>query len=110
MITPKDSPEGILNKFMDRDGDGHRGKLVAVSKDKTSGIIIAKTSAFASKEERQKCMEQLIGVSVQIYYPEFDGIVSAENMYLVSEAEHGSYPMVVRQVKNVPENFIKIGK
>ena len=80
MITPRDSPEGILNKFMDRDGDGHRGKLVAVSKDKTSGIIIAKTSAFASKEERQKCMEQLAGGSVEQCEPEFDGIVYAKHV------------------------------
>ena len=105
MIEKEDSPEGPIHKFIDKDGGGHRGILVAVSKNKTKGIIIAMTSTFTSHEERKKCMERLVGGPVHDCKPELDGIVTAGKLYLVSEIDPESYPMVVKQVTEVPEGF-----
>ena len=105
MIRKGDSPEGTMNKFIDRDGDGHRGILVAVSENRTKGIVIAVTSTFASNGERKKIMEQLVGGPVTDCEKEFDGIVTAGKLYLVSETDSKSYPMVVKQVTEVPEDF-----
>ena len=104
MIRKGDSPEGTMNKFIDKDGDGHRGILVAVSENRTKGVVIAVTSTFASNGERKKIMEQLVGDSVTDC-EEFDGIVTTGKLYLVSETDSKSYPMVVKQVTEVPEDF-----
>lgn len=104
MIEKGNSPEGKNNKFIDLDGDGHRGVLVAVSKDKKSGIIIATTSTFGSQEERKQAMDNLAGHSTS-YETEMNGIVVTGKLYLVSETDPESYPMVVKQVSEIPEDF-----
>lgn len=105
MIKKGDSPEGIANKFIGKDGDGHRGVLVAVSENQTKGIIIAITSTFTSHKERKKAYERLTGHPANIPKPEFDGIIFAGKFYLVSETIPENYPMVVKQVTEVPEDF-----
>lgn len=105
MIKKGDSPEGVTNKFIDKDGGGHSGILVAVSENQTKGIIIAITSTFTSHEERKKAYERLAGHPVNISKPEFDGIIIAGKLYLVSETDPENYPMVVKQVTEVPKDF-----
>ena len=87
MIRLGDSPEsGMYNKFIDVDGDGHRGTLMAISKDGTKAIIMAVT------RQTSGC-----------------GIVHDNCMYLVSET-HGSdsYPSVINEVHNIPDDFILV--
>ena len=105
MIRKGDSPEGKMNKFIDKGGGGHRGLLVAVSKDRTKGIVISKSSTFASYEERRKTMEKMVGHLVEDCRPEMDGILEAGKFYLVSEIDPESYPMVVKRVTEVPKGF-----
>lgn len=106
MIEKGDSPEKKINKFIDFDGDGHRGVLVALSKDKKSGIIIATTSTFGSQEERKKAMEKLAGHPINDYETEMNGIVVAGRFYLISETNPESYPMIVKQIYEIPEDFV----
>ena len=83
MIRQGDSPEGVYNKFIDTNGDGHRGVLLAVAENSTKAIIRAETSAFEGD----------------------GGIVKAGNLYLVSETNPNEYPSVVEEVSGVPAGF-----
>lgn len=105
MIERGGSPDGKINKFIDINGDGHRGVLVAVSKNKTKGIVIATTSLFASNKEKEECMKDLVKKHVPDYEIDDTDVVLAGRFYLVSEVEPESYPMIIKQVTEIPEDF-----
>ena len=103
MIRKNDAPEGGNNKFLDLDTDGQRGTLLAVSKDRNNAIILATTSTY-TPEERRECIMRMTGLKAYVR-PEMDGIVHEGNMYLVSEIDPNSYPIVVKKVTEIPDDF-----
>jgi len=80
-INVGDNPEQVanLNKFIDKGGEGLRGTLVARTKDGKRGIILAQNSAFAK------------------------GGASWGKLYEVVEKNKNEYPVVKKQVKNIPD-------
>lgn len=77
MIEIGENPEKIkgINKFIGQDGDGYRGKLIAIHKDKKRAIILAENSG--SK-------------------------VDWGNFYLVAEKKAHEWPIVIAKISCVP--------
>ena len=78
-----------MNKFIDKNGSGHRGVLLALSGDGKQAIIEAKTNSFESELAE-------------------GGIVKAGNMYMVIETNPGQYPIVVKKTKTIPKNYVPV--
>jgi len=79
-ISVGDNPEGTkLNKFIDKGGEGLRGTLLARTKNGKKGIILAQNSAFAK------------------------GGAGWGKLYEVVEKNKNQYPVVTKQVKNIPD-------
>ena len=73
--NPENDPK--INKFLDhKSHEGHRGTILAISKDEKSAIIKALTTGFS-------------------------GIVKRNKMYLVKEIQEDQYPQTVKEVKNM---------
>ena len=80
-IERGDSPEGTLNKFIAKGGEGQRGLLLAVNKKGDKGIILAANSSFDKR-----------GVAWGL-------------MYLVSENDPDHYPEQIRNVDRIPLGY-----
>ena len=84
-IEVGDCPEGLpnINKFIAISGEGHRGKIIAIHKNKKKAIVLAMNDSFANKD---------------------DGGVLWGEMYLVKEIDPDEYPEVVKRVIKVPSS------
>ncbi len=89
MIKLHDSPEGKYNKFLDLDGDGHRGILLALSEDKTLGVVLALTNR--NEDEAGNPMENNTT----------KGIVEYGKFYLIKETYSEMYPVVKEKVSEI---------
>ncbi len=74
----KGSNSKIINKYIDEKGEGLRGKLVAISKDKTEAIIICLTNSIEGRSGWGK-------------------------LYLIREYDEDNYPTLVKGVKGIPQ-------
>ena len=86
MIKQGDSPEqdNTYNKFISKSSEGQRGILLAKNDSGDEAIIIAVNSSFDPHG------------------------VKEGNMYLVKEVDPNQYPIQVKQVKHIPQEFTKI--
>jgi len=83
-IAIGDNPEGdkIHNKFIDpKNGDGHRGVIIAVNKKRTEAILEAKTTSMTG------------------------GRVKEGKLFHVKEKNPEQYPEIIKEVKEIPKGF-----
>lgn len=80
-IKVGENPEGIkgINKFIAKNGEGHRGKIVALSKDKMEAIILSMNTSCNRK----------------------DGVVWG-HLYLIREDNPEEFPKVIEGVNSIP--------
>jgi len=76
-----ENPEGFkgINKFIAQNGEGHRGKVVAIKTDKSEAIILAMNTSLVE-----------------------EGGVKWGKLYLVKEVSIDQYPQVIKTVNGVP--------
>lgn len=75
MIQKDDAPGGVHNKFLGRDGTGHRGLLVAVNDEATEAVMLGGTEEYWGQ------------------------------LVLVREENPAWYPVVDRVIEKVPLGF-----
>jgi len=78
-IRVGENPEGIrgLNKFITTDGEGHRGVILAISRNSKEAIVLALNGSRT-------------------------GSVKWGELYLLREQDDKSYPKVVKKVDCIP--------
>lgn len=80
-IAVGENPEGLpgVNKFIAKSGDGQRGRILALHRDRTKAIVLAMNNS------RKK----------DVQWGRF---------YLVREQDSAQYPRVVRRVTAIPDS------
>lgn len=81
VIKVEENPEGFrgINKFIAKNGEGHRGKIIAIHSNKKEAIVLAMNSS---------CKKH-------------DGVVWGK-LYLIREDSSEEWPRVVKGANSIP--------